>query len=96
MDENQNINSMPTSPNPNPQFDADKSTILKTELKEKKTGLFGRLQQKWQNHILENKRKALRRKGFSEEEIEEQLKAPSLSRLRDIKPQETQAQKMEK
>lgn len=80
---------MPTSPNPNPQVDADRSTILKTELKEKKTGLFGGLQQKWTNHILENKRKALRRKGLSEEEIEEQLQASTLPAGRQgFKPQE--------
>lgn len=79
---------MPISPNPNPQIDSKKTTILNTELKEKKVGLFGRLKAKWNQRVMENKRKALRRKGFSEEEIENELKNQKAPKKEEKKAKE--------
>ena len=68
---------MPTSPNPNPQVNVNNPTILNTELKEKKVGIIGGIKAKWNHRVLENKKKALRRKGYSEEQIEAEIQKPT-------------------
>lgn len=69
--------SLPNQPNATPEMEETPSKILNNaNLKEKKVGLLGGLQSKWQEHIENNKRKALKRKGLSEAEIESELNKP--------------------
>jgi len=84
---------MPNSPNPNPQVNTQNLGILNSELKEKKIGLFGKLKQKWNNRVLENRKRALRRKGVSEEEIELEIKKPLNQNKKEIKKKTKETKK---
>lgn len=90
--------SMPEKPNASPEMEETPQKILNNEnLKEKKKGLFGSLKSKWEKRIENNKRKALKRKGLSDEEIELELSKPKTENAsKQEKKEETKNKKEEK